>query len=129
MADFVDIATIKVNNTLVRKVTNNSRSPYLINLSKFRIGDTLKIDVWTDHGAERNSFITIKNEESHHTDTLDYGEHFIITSDLLEQQHSISAISLFSYPKERKLLGIFALLHQTIELNCSMKILMTFEIF
>lgn len=100
MADFVDIATIKVNNTLVRKVTNNSRTPYLINLGKFNIGDTLKIDVWTDHGAERNSFIKIKNEETQHIDSLNRKEYFIITSDLLKYKHSVAVTYIYSHPME-----------------------------
>lgn len=100
IADFVDIVTIKVNNALVRKLTNNSRTPYLINLGKFNIGDTLSIDVWTDHGAERNSFIEIKNEETQHIDTLERREYFIITSDLLKYKHSVVITYIYSYPKE-----------------------------
>lgn len=99
-ADFVDIATISVNKTIVRKVTNNSNEPYLINLSKFQIGDTLKVNVWTDYGGEMNSFITIKNNESLKIDTLTQNGIFIINSDLLTKKHLIT-VHYVSYHNEK----------------------------
>lgn len=65
-ADFVDIAILKVNGVLVRKLTNNNSGTYFVNLNKFKVGDTLSIQIRTDHGAERNSYISIKNLENNH---------------------------------------------------------------
>lgn len=101
-ADFVDIATISVNGKTIRKVTNNSSEPYLVNLSKYQIGDTLKISVWTDYGGEMNSFITIKNNESLKIDTLTNNGKFIINSDVLIKKHSVT-VHYVSYDNEKQI--------------------------
>lgn len=101
-ADSVDIATITVNSTLVRRVACNSSVPYLINLSRFNIGDTLRVEVMTDHYAEKNSFITIKNIESQRVDTIKRNNYILINKDLLTKTHFFRVTYIYSYPQERK---------------------------
>lgn len=95
-ADFVDIATIRVNQTLVRKLTHNHSQPYLVNLSRFKTGDTLKIEIWTDYGGQYNCTFVLENQETHGTDTLRWKDQIILTKELLEKEHRLTVIYQFS---------------------------------
>lgn len=99
-ADYVDIAAMHVNGTLVRKMTRNSTHPYLVNLSQFQVGDTLQIDIWTDHGAEQNCVVTITSLETGETETLNRWKTLLITSELLEREYLVSVTFTYSYPHE-----------------------------
>lgn len=91
-ADFSDIATIKVNGTLIRKVINNTSDPYLINLSAFKVGDTLSVFVKTDMGIEDNSIVTIKNLVSGKIDTFNDKNQLLLTNEVLKTEHLISVV-------------------------------------
>ncbi len=102
-ADFVDIAILKVNGVLVRKLTNNNQNPYFVNLSRFHIGDTLCIQIRTDHGAEKHSYITLKNLENNHHFVLDKENRFIISNELLQKKHLLSVTYVLDYPEEMEI--------------------------
>jgi hypothetical protein len=102
-ADFVDIATIRVNGKMVRKLTNNNSDPYLVNFSRFRPGDTVNIEIWTDHGAENNAFLTLRNLAAARVDTFDRKKEFLLTPEMLETEHLISVIYIYEYPREMKI--------------------------
>lgn len=91
-ADFVDIATIRVNGNKIRKFTNNTKTPYLLNLSEYKVGDTLSVSLWTDYGGQRNSSVTIENLKTSKVDTLDWEKSCLITEEMLKSEFLISAI-------------------------------------
>lgn len=99
-ADFSNMAKLSVNGVLVRRIIDNSTTPHLVNLSKFKVGDTLKIDLWTDHGAENNAFVRIIDLETEQIDTLGRRKTFIITSDFLNHAHLISATYIYDHREE-----------------------------
>lgn len=99
-ADFVDIAILKVNGVLVRKLTNNNQNPYFVNLSSFHVGDTLNIQIRTDHGAEENAYVSIKNLENNHKFVLTRENQFIISTELLQKKHLLSVTYVRDYPEE-----------------------------
>lgn len=99
-ADFVDIATLKVNGKLVRRLTNNNHVPYLVNLSRFHAGDTLSVQIRTDHGAENNSYLSLQNLENKSKQLLTKDHYLIITTDLLQKKHLLSVTYILDYPEE-----------------------------
>lgn len=99
-ADFVDMATISINNKFIRKVTNNSPQTYLLHLSKDQAGDTLRITLWTDHGGERNAYITLTDIETRETIEFPADHYHILNSTFLEHNFLISAKFVYTYPRE-----------------------------
>jgi hypothetical protein len=99
LADFVDIATVRVNDSIIRKLTRNQVQPYLICLSNFSVGDTLNIDIWTDSWSENNCDVIYKNLENGTTDTLKRKQDYIITEDLLNSEFLISVV-YYSFSRE-----------------------------
>jgi hypothetical protein len=91
-ADFVDVATIEVNGNLVRKLTRNNSSPYLICFSEFKPSDTLTIKVWTDYGGEYNSYITYQNKVTNRKDSIHRLSEIILTEKMIENPHLFSVI-------------------------------------
>ncbi|MBI3238948.1 MAG: hypothetical protein HYZ43_08945 [Flavobacteriia bacterium] len=89
-ADFVDVATISINGKMIRKLTNNSRNPYLINLDNYHVGDTVSIKIWTDYGGENNAFVTVHQLINGHTDTLSKKNRFILTDEFFRDEFLIS---------------------------------------
>ncbi|MDX1373137.1 MAG: hypothetical protein R3321_11735, partial [Nitrososphaeraceae archaeon] len=89
-ADFVDIATIKVNGKLIRKLTRNNSSPYLICLSEFKPNDIMTISVWTDYGGEYNSYLTYKNKLTNEVDTINRKSKIILTEDMITNPYQFS---------------------------------------
>jgi|GEM_PF-4339457 len=94
-ADFVDVATVRVNGKMIRKVTHNSLRPYLISFGQFRVGDTLHVAVWTDHGAQHHAFVTIRNLATGELDTLPRNNRFLLTPAILETAHLISVTFIY----------------------------------
>lgn len=94
-ADFVDIATVKINGQLVRKLTRNSPSPYHICLKEYNVNDTLTIDVWTDTGRERLAFLTYTNKASGHKDSTYLKRGILITEDMILHPHVFTVVYLY----------------------------------
>lgn len=89
-ADFVDVATVEVNGNLVRKLTRNNSTPYLICLSEFNTNDTLTISVWTDYGGERNSYLTYQDKLTNKKDSINRLSKILLTQEMIENPHSFS---------------------------------------
>lgn len=99
-ADFVDMATLSVNGRFVRKVTQDATQPYLVNLSQYKTGDTLRIKLWTDHGAERNAYITLTHLESKEEIEFSADHYYLMDESFLKNEYSISAHFVYEHPKE-----------------------------
>ena len=99
-ADFSNMATLSINGSLIRRVVLNTNTPHLVNLSKFKVGDTLHVDLWTDHGAEDNAFIRIIDMENDLVTILKRNNSFIITPDFLNHDHLISATFIYQHREE-----------------------------
>lgn len=86
-ADFVDVATVQVNGNLVRKLTRNNSSPYLICFSEFEPFDTLTLKVWTDYGGEYNSYIIFQDKVTEKKDSIHRLGKIILTKEMIENPH------------------------------------------
>lgn len=89
-ADFVDVATVKVNDKLVRKMARNNFTPYLICLSEFNPNDTLTISVWTDYFGENNSYLTYLNKTTNEIDTVSRNSPIILTEEMIRTPYLYS---------------------------------------
>lgn len=95
LADFVDIATVKINGKLVRNLTRDS-NPYLINLEKFNVNDTLTITVWTDYGGEYNSYLTYQNKVTNEIDSVGRRSKILLTEAMLNTPYLFSVTFIHS---------------------------------